>query len=322
VVVSSVTDDFYTTLQNYAGDELASDGPFLLWLILTHFHTSTITYQEQLKSQLRLRSLASDHQEDIESYLLWLRHHLDVLVTISPTGLTGHSDLMDPIFQQLLTTKSTRLHRIIEDWHLSYHTEEQTFTPQSLVEAADKKCKALRQSNQLYTSTDAEIMALLCAKHQPTSASTPPIVGPCQHLDGKSQGRHRLPRPHWFDKPTKDPKQTYQHENWVWHWCPKCGDGGKWVCTHSASTHSDNFVKKRKGVQPPGPRRPSPSLPPTAHAATAIDHAEIAKIVAAQFASQLQAHYASAIPFHAPPPPPTLSGSDNVADTGMMADEW
>jgi hypothetical protein len=269
-----------------------------------------------------MRSLASDHQEDVESYLLWLRHHLDVLTTIGPSGISGHSDLMDPIFQQLLTTKSTRLHHIIEDWHLSYHTEEQTFTPQSLVEAADKKCKALRQSIQLYTSTDADIMALLCAKQQPTLAFTPPTLGTHQHTDGKQHGRHRLPRPQWFDKPPKDPNQTYHHENRVWHWCPKCGDSGKWVCTHSASTHSDNFVKKRKGVQPPGPRRPSPSPPPMAHAATAIDHAEIAKIVAVQFASQFQAHYASALPFHVPPPPPSVSGPEVAGDEGMIADEW
>ena len=52
VVISSVTDEFYTTLQNYSGDDLANDGPMLLWLTLTHFHTNTITYQEQLKQQL------------------------------------------------------------------------------------------------------------------------------------------------------------------------------------------------------------------------------------------------------------------------------
>jgi hypothetical protein len=141
VVISSVTDEFYTILQNYAGDNLAGDGPFLLWLILPRFHTSTITYQEQLKTQVCSRSLVADHQEDVESYLL--------------------------------TTKSTRLQRLVEDWHLSYHSEEKEFTAKSLVEDADKKCKALRQSNQLYTSTDADIMALLSAHRQPTSAMLP-----------------------------------------------------------------------------------------------------------------------------------------------------
>jgi hypothetical protein len=86
VVISSITDEFYTTLQNYAGDELASDDPLLLWLILTHFHTSTVTYHEGLKQQIRTRDLASDHQHDIESYLIRLRHQVDVLrsTSVSP----------------------------------------------------------------------------------------------------------------------------------------------------------------------------------------------------------------------------------------------
>jgi hypothetical protein len=69
VVISSITNEFYTTLQNYAGEDLASDGPLLLWLILTHFHTSKITYQESLKHLIRTRNLAMDHKDDIEAWL-------------------------------------------------------------------------------------------------------------------------------------------------------------------------------------------------------------------------------------------------------------
>jgi hypothetical protein len=38
VVVSSITDDFYTTLQNYSDKDTASNGPLILWLtsILSH----------------------------------------------------------------------------------------------------------------------------------------------------------------------------------------------------------------------------------------------------------------------------------------------
>jgi hypothetical protein len=168
VVISSITDDFYTVLQNYAGDELACDGPLLLWLILTHFHASTVTYQEKLKQQIRSRSLSSDHKDDVESYLLWLRHTLDVLTTISQ--VSSHSDLMKPIFDQLLTTKSMRLRCIIEDWHLEYHSEEKDFTPTSLVESADRKCKALRQSNQLYTSADSEVFIMEATLKQHTDS--------------------------------------------------------------------------------------------------------------------------------------------------------
>jgi hypothetical protein len=67
---------------------------------------------------------------------------------------------MDPIFGQLLSTKSQWLRRVIEDWHLEYHSKEKAFTPSTLVKSADKKCKALQQSNQLHSTADIEIMAL------------------------------------------------------------------------------------------------------------------------------------------------------------------
>jgi hypothetical protein len=63
VVIRSVTDEFYTTLQNYAGIELSNDGPLLLWLTLTHFHTSTISYMARLKSDIREQSLAITYFE-------------------------------------------------------------------------------------------------------------------------------------------------------------------------------------------------------------------------------------------------------------------
>jgi len=331
VVSSSVTDDFNTILQNYAGDDLASDGPLLLWSLLTHFHTSTITYQEQLKAQIRQRTLGQDHQDDPESYLLWLRHQLDVLSTISPTGISGHSDLIDPIFRQLLTTKSTRLRRIVEDWHLAYASEEKTYTPQSLVADCDKKCKALRQSGQLYTNADAEIIALLSAYRQPT-ATIPPTPGQQtqptsgreqRNSDTKSKGQHKSTKPTWFEGPPLNPAQTHQFDGRVWHWCPKCGDAGKWVCTHSATTHADNFVKnKRRGDQHPGPRRPSPSPPPTALATTAIDHAKIAQIVAAQLATQFQAHMAAAPIFAAPPSFQAVNSPEITNEEPITAEEW
>jgi hypothetical protein len=248
VIVDSITDEFYTILQNYAGDDLAGDGPFLLWLLLTHFHTSTITYQEQVKHHIRTKSLSKDYNNNVEAYLLWLWQQLDVLNTTTPSGIGIHSDLMDPIFTQLLTTKSSRLRRLIEDWHLAYHTKDKVYTPLVLVEDAEKKCRALCQSNQLYTATDNDIMALLCAKTSSQPDESPNAPGHrqgTQHSgkqpNGKLRGDQRHSRPSWYDKAPNNPNQTHQYDNRVWHWCPKCGASGKWVCTHSAGTHKDNY---------------------------------------------------------------------------------
>jgi len=330
VIVDSITDEFSTILQNYAGDELAGDGPYLLWLLLTHFHTSTITYQEQVKQKIRARNLSKDHDDDVEAYLLWLRHHLDILNTTTTSGIGVHADLMDPIFTQLLTTKSSRLRRLVEDWHLAYHTEDKAITPLTLVEDAERKCRALRQSNQLYNVTDNELMALLVAKPLPGLYTTQANGPGKQPSSGKQsthkKGDQRQPRPSWYDIPPQHPNQTHQHDNRVWHWCSKCGASGKWVCTHTGDTHRDNFQKKRKGDLPQGDRRPSPSPPPNGRTATAIDHAELARLVAAQLTTQLHANIAAPVPPAASPPTADLGTASNVIsqpeETFMEATEW
>jgi len=58
VMFQSVADEFYITLQNYAGIELSNDGPLLLWLILTHFHTSRVSYMARIRSDIRDHSLS------------------------------------------------------------------------------------------------------------------------------------------------------------------------------------------------------------------------------------------------------------------------
>jgi hypothetical protein len=309
VVIGSITDDFYTILQNYAGDDLASDGPFLLWLILTHFHASTITYQEKLKHQIRSRTLAGDHKDDIESYLVWLHHTIDVLNTT--TQVNGHTDLITPIFNQLLTAKSTRFRRIIEDWHLEYHSEEKDFTPSSLVEAAEKKCKALRQSNQLYTATDSEIFVMEATmKYQAT-----PHQGNQTGGRGRQGSTQRHQKPAWYNSPPSDHKQTYRFDDRLWHWCPKCGDTGKWVCTHTPDKHQDNFTKKRKASSVTPEQAAQAPHTVLAQNATPVPvpiqgmtPADIAKLIAEQVATQLQAHLAVVRP--QPSPKPTEDESD------------
>jgi hypothetical protein len=103
------------------------------------------------------------------------------------------------------------------------------------------------------------------------------------------------------------------------------GDTGKWVCTHSGATHTDTFVKKRKSDTHSGGWRPSPSPPPQASVATAIDHAAIARLVAAQLATQFQANMAAPTPMVTPPD--ILPGTQtfqgvSTEDQFMEAHEW
>jgi hypothetical protein len=141
----------------------------------------------------------------------------------------------------------------------------------TLLNSADKKCKALRQSNQLYTTADSEVMTLIATlKNQPQLATWVfQVLNTTTHAlkdraqsgnapNGSSQGYHKSQKPAWFNKPPTQLNQTYKHDNRIWHWCPKCGVQGKWVCMHTAASHEVNFIKKRKGEAPTDGCRPSP----------------------------------------------------------------
>jgi len=55
VIINSTINEFYTILQNYAGTELSNDGPYLLWLILSHFHTGVASVND-LSPQILIRT--------------------------------------------------------------------------------------------------------------------------------------------------------------------------------------------------------------------------------------------------------------------------
>lgn len=54
--------------------------------------------------------------------------------------------------------------------------------------------------------------------------------------------------PEWvYDQPKHITKmRTYQWR--IWSFCGKCGCNGKWVCTHTESTHQNSDFLQRKGV--------------------------------------------------------------------------
>jgi hypothetical protein len=261
VIINSVTDDFYTVLQNYAGIDLCNDGPLLLWLILSHFHTSTITYTERIRASIRARDLRKDHNHNVESYLLWIRHQLDVLTTNLSLSDASTSDLIEPIFIQLLSTTSKRLRRSVEDWHLSYHKEEKPFTAMTLISLAEKTTKALCCTGHLYNDPEPDIAVLHAKLVQQADLANQAFTvitntlqsqqnGNAKKQHGKQHGhQQRPPKPEWYFKPPGHPNEVHKHDGRDWHWCPKCGKDQqvKWVCTHLPSNHKDAFTRKRRG---------------------------------------------------------------------------
>ncbi len=81
-IINSFTEDFHTTLQTRAGPHVSNNGPLLLWLLLTHFHSSTITYLSQLTESIHSRSLSDNHYHDIKTYIVWLQQQLTTIQSI------------------------------------------------------------------------------------------------------------------------------------------------------------------------------------------------------------------------------------------------
>jgi hypothetical protein len=226
------------------------------------------------------------------------------LYTTNQSDNDDHRDLLDPIFTQLLMTKSARLRRIIEDWHLNYHSEDKSITPITLVDAAGKKCKALRRINQLHIPAETEIMTLEATIKQRPDLATSVYQALLKTIskDNTNTGvkfksqqgtKGKTRKPDWYHNPPSHHGQTHTHDNRVWHWCPKCGDNGKWVCTHMASQHQDSFTRKRKSDATQGTCKSSPPPTAAAYPAAPVNHSNMAKLVADQVLVQLQAHLAA-----------------------------
>jgi hypothetical protein len=334
VIINSVTDDFYTILQNYAGIELSNDGPLLLWLILSHFHTSTVTYTERLRSAIRARSLANDHKHDVEAYLLWLRLQLDILTTNLPTEDSSNKDLIEPIFVQLLTTSSKRLRRSAEDWHLAYHNNERKLTALSLVQLAERTCKALRCTGQLYIDNDPEIAVLHAKLVQQADMTTQAFnvitntlkqtanIGPKKPHGRPTGPQNRPPKPDWFYKPPQNPSETHKHDGRTWHWCPKCGKDqtGKWVCTHTAVDHQNTFVRKRRAEHPNVPNKQPMTPTTTPNPTTPVTQANIAQLTAAH--AQLTALIAQHPMIQLPALDANNTSPDHTSHDLLNMDDW
>jgi hypothetical protein len=86
-IINSVTGDFHTTLQTRAGPHISKDGPLLLWLLLTHFHSSTTTYLSKLTEVIHSCSLSDDHNHDIEIYIIWRQQQLTTMQSIDPIAI-------------------------------------------------------------------------------------------------------------------------------------------------------------------------------------------------------------------------------------------
>jgi hypothetical protein len=228
---------------------VSNDGPLLLWLLLNHFHSSTITYAAQLSDTIRNRSLQEHHNHDVESYIIWLQQHLNTLQSIDPTSLADKATT-EAIFRQLLSTTWPALQRIVEEWYIEYHSKTLPLDPIVHSNKTSKRIHILKTVGKLNdTATNPKIMALKAHIDAYANTATSALNAISRKLTTTKPPPHlQSQRPSWFHQPPTDTNHTHEHDGRTWHWCPRCNaaNGGRWVCTHTAATHRDSFTPKKR----------------------------------------------------------------------------
>ena len=273
-LTNSITDNLHTKLQNRAGDLLANDGQLLLWLLCQDIHHNSISYETDIKNQIRTCSMAADHNNDPQEFVTHLKN-LCQLIMKDDNDKT-HNDLVEPILRALQLSPFEKFNEAVEEWEIDYFGDMLTLTPATLLHKADKKLQVLRNAKKLQIKPNTELMALRAQFEAQSKQLTGAFHKIAQNLNStpyqnfRSQGSphngrfSRPPRPDWFAHPPQDPNTVRTHDNRDWHWCQKCNNNnGRWVTTHHPKDHVDGYSAPRHNDNYPPPRdsrkRPYPT---------------------------------------------------------------
>lgn len=270
-LTNSITDSLHTKLQNRAGDLLANDGQFLLWLLCQDIHNNSVSYEADIKNQIRGCSVAADHNNDPQEYVTHVKN-LFQLISKDDNDKT-HNDLVEPILKALQQTPFEKFNEAVEDWEIDYFGNLLPLTPATLLHKADKKLQVLRNAKKLQAKPNTELMALRAQFEAQNKQLTGAFNKIAQNLQGTAIPYHqppprslgpqhygrfqRPPRPDWFQHPPQDPNTVRTHDNRDWRWCPKCNNNmGRWVTTHHPNNHVDGYSNPRNNENYPPPRDP------------------------------------------------------------------
>ena len=220
-------------------------------------------FVEAVKNKIRTSTLA-EHKNDIPGYQRFLTNNLRVITSMGVAD-NVHNDLIPHIFLQLRTTTIPIFQPTIIKWQRNYMESSLKLTPIKLVTLADEECQVLKHFGQWVETIDPSIVAMQ-ALLQSTTQGTAKVfkeltanlskLSSNQTLNHNGQGWHRevssgnsqqhqedqhrhymSDSPDWVYEKPSDAHETQTYRGKIWSFCPKCGHNGKWVCTHTATTH-------------------------------------------------------------------------------------
>ena len=138
-------------------------------------------------------------------------------------------------------------------------------TPIKLVSLANQECQVLKHSGQWVETINPSIVAMQAMLHSTTQGTAKVFkqltvnlskLSGNHNLNPNGQGWHReassgngqrhqedqhrhymSDSPDWVYEKPNEAHETGTYRGRIWSFCPECGHNGKWVCTHTATTH-------------------------------------------------------------------------------------
>ena len=122
-----------------------------------------------------------------------------------------------------------------------HHAGQWTETISHQVTALQASVSAIQDGTSKVFHEIAAHISSLSLKQSKFSSNLRRALNPIPHQNGD---------PDWMQAPPRFPTETHQWKNREWTFCTKCAHGkGRWVCTHTTTTHQDDFKSRRRTEQ-------------------------------------------------------------------------
>jgi hypothetical protein len=250
-LMNSLTPEFAALLHSRIDSDYCSDGPLLLHTMCQHIHRNHRAFVESIKNKIRISTL-QEFQNDVAAYLRLLKSNLKL---ISSTGDNDdeHNDLLPHLLLQLRGTTIPLFQQAVLKWQRDFFESTLKLTPQQLVTKADQEQQILLHAGQWVETIDPSVSAMRASLQATKQQSGDLLQALFANFSQRSRESSRSTRystrpphkssmqqhPDWLFEPPQYPDQIKFFNGRYWHFCPHCGQQGRWVCTHTASTHND-----------------------------------------------------------------------------------
>jgi len=162
VLMSSITDDFMTTLIHKVPTALHNNGTYLLWSVSHNIHHNNIAFHEHIREKICTATIL-EHDNDITKYIITIKNYLKMITPLSGST-SAENGLLTYILRQLKLCNAHLFQEYIHTLHVAFQEgKHSNMTPTSLLSKVEDKIRALKHASEwtLDESVATPAMALV-----------------------------------------------------------------------------------------------------------------------------------------------------------------